>query len=541
MTSVQCGSFWQHSSSNVVDEILIKKLLLSHDPDHRLLDSEMLLSAVENVMFYATTSEEPVHDEPDEANLKSNIGNIELIESPEPLMHIIYKIAHEMLCKCPGKGDLHTRTMALFDLLGSHRWDAKVALAIAAFATSYGEFSLIMQLRPHSPLAVSVANLKQLPSNMSMLKPQLKALRLLFKTMVDLTKCIIEFEALPIVYVGLDIDNLAAMKSEIYITAYWIIRSALVCSSQITSLMAMKPEQVHVLTCHKSKKMLNLPLYVPMSFLHMLSPNTSKLNNSATSAEDQLHQKLLNLFKKSHIGNQKVLQMLFALKDDMPLKDGSTQERLGVSELESKVALLLISKPDLLPLEQLFFLVNQTYDHPHREKVEGSYAIIWVPISSSEVWTNAEEKRFNFLSNSVPFYLVRKPWSLNSAVINFMKQEWNYRGEAIMVVLDSKGTITSSNALDMVFVWGPRAYPFSLSRENELWGQQWTMQFITNEIHPILTQWIELFWLRLECMRRSKSRLGNNDSIEPTDIVLAEVSALLDNNDANGWTVYGKG
>ncbi|KAK8627460.1 hypothetical protein V6N13_135071 [Hibiscus sabdariffa] len=389
-----------------------------------------------------------------------------------------------------------------------------------------------------------------------------------------------------------------------------------------------------------------------MSFLHILTPTASKLNNSANFSyfcrhsnitiaawellsleymlsnvyshlrplvdafcrqrEVQLHQKLLNLFNKTHIDNQDVLRMLFALKDDLPLKDGSTQEKLGVSELKNKVVLLLISKPDLLPLEQLFFLVNQTYEHPQREKVEGSYAIIWVPISFSKVWTDAEEKWFNFLSNTMPFYSVRRPWSLNSAVINFMKQEWNYRGEAIMVVLDSEGTITSTNALDMVFIWGPRVYPFSLSRENELWdGEQWTMQLITNEIHPILTQlveegrniclygsenldWIrefnakmkdikdagmqleliyvgknnpdehikeilsiingeiqsnllsftkiELFWLRLESMRRSKSRLRNNASTESTsDHVLAEVSALLYNNDDNGWAVFGKG
>ncbi|KAE8705503.1 putative Sieve element occlusion e [Hibiscus syriacus] len=551
MTSVQRGSFWQHSSSYVVDEVLIKKLLLSHDPDRRRLNSEMLLSAVENIMFYATTSEEPVtpclvSDESDKANLKSNIGNIELIESPEPLMHTIYKVAHEMLCKCPGKGDLHTRTMALFDLLGSHRWDAKVALAMAAFATSYGEFSLIMQLRPHIPLAVSVANFKQLPSNMRMLKPQLNALRLLFKTMVDLTKCVIEFEALYIVHVGLNIDNLATMKSKIYVTAYWIIRSTLVCSSQITSLMAMKPEQVHVLTsnfsyfCRYSNikkaalELLSLEYMLSNMYRHL----RPLVDACCQQREDQLNQKLLNFFKKSHIDNQEVLRMLSS------------------------------------SIRAVVFLVNQTYDHPHREKVEGSYAIIWVPISSSEVWTNADERWFNFLSNSVPFYSVRKPWSLNSTVINFMKQEWNYRGEAIMVVLDSEGTITSSNALDMVFIWGPRAYPFSLSRENELWdGQQWTIQFITNEILPILTQRVEegrniclygsenLDWIKefnakmkdikdagmqlamiyVECMRRSKSRLGNDGSTEPTDHVLVEVLALLHNIDTNGWAVFGKG
>lgn len=135
--------------------------------------------------------------------------------------------------------------------------------------------------------------------------------------------------------------------------------------------------------------------------------------------------------------------------------------------------------------------MNQTYDHPHNDKIEGSYAIIWVPISFYEAWIDTEQKWFDFISNSMPCYLVRQPWSLNSAVVNFMKQEWNYGGEAIMVVLDSEGMITNLNALDMVFIWGSKAYPFSLSRENELWdGEKWKMQLITNEIHPILTQWV---------------------------------------------------
>lgn len=165
--------------------------------------------------------------------------------------------------------------MALFDFLGNYKWDAKVALALAALATSYGEFCLIMQLRSHVPLAVSIGNFKQLPTNtdINKLKPQLKALRSLFKTMVDLTKCIIEFEGLPIVHVGPDIENLPAMKSEIYVTAYWIIRSTLACSSQINNLTAKKPEQVHVLTLHKSKKNAYFPFICSNGFFFFFSSN----------------------------------------------------------------------------------------------------------------------------------------------------------------------------------------------------------------------------------------------------------------------------
>lgn len=50
-------AFSFHSSKYSEDDILIKKLLLTHDPDGRRLDSELLLRAMENVMCYATISE----------------------------------------------------------------------------------------------------------------------------------------------------------------------------------------------------------------------------------------------------------------------------------------------------------------------------------------------------------------------------------------------------------------------------------------------------------------------------------------------------
>lgn len=152
-----------------------------------------------------------------------------------------------MRCKWPGEDDLHMRTMFLFDLLGKYKWDAKMVIVLAAFATNYGEFWLLRELCPHNPLAVSIAMLKQLPNDLSTLKPRFKALNFLVKNMVDVTKCIIKFEGLPLSHVELD-KEVDVTKSYIYVSAYWVTRSALACSSLITDLIAMKPEQVHVLS-----------------------------------------------------------------------------------------------------------------------------------------------------------------------------------------------------------------------------------------------------------------------------------------------------
>ncbi|CAL2231136.1 unnamed protein product [Prunus armeniaca] len=136
------------------------------------------------------------------ATEKTHVCNMEF-GSQEPLGQTFCKISHEILCKCCDEGNLHTRTMLLFDLLGNYKWGSKVALVLASFVASHGEFRLLMQLYSSSP-SISVAMLKQLPADSSPLKPQFKALSLLVNAMVAVTKCIIKFEKLPLSHEELD-------------------------------------------------------------------------------------------------------------------------------------------------------------------------------------------------------------------------------------------------------------------------------------------------------------------------------------------------
>ncbi|KAJ4848711.1 hypothetical protein Tsubulata_042470 [Turnera subulata] len=586
-------TFSLHSASED-DEFLIKQLLLTHDPDGRRLDSELLLRAMEDVMRYTTISEVPEFGSHLDVSEQEDIRNIEIAGSKEKLAQIICRILNEFFCEGPGKGNLHARTMVLFDLLGKYGWDAKVVLTLAAFVTCYGEFWLILQLYPCHPLAASVAMLRQFPVNLSSLKPQFKALSLLVKTIVDVIKCIIKFEGLPFRFVKLDDEAMITKKSCFYTAAYWVARSILACSSQIKDLKANNPEQVHVPSLLSTNKLKNLYCtYVIKLDMHQHFP------------EVKMYQKLSESFQEAHDDNQEVLGMLLALKDDLPLKDCSTQAKVGVSELKEKVVVLLISKPELLPLECLLLLVQQTDDHPHNRP----YQIVWIPISASDAWNHSELEMFKFLSNYLSWYSIRKPWAMSSVIVKYIKQEWYCKDDnPIMVVLDSQGKVSHSNAIDMVLLWGgARTYPFSYLKEEELWvAENWTLQLLLDEIDPLLSRWVEegrniclygsdslewvrefnaklkpirssgvqlevlyvgdrninekvrhilaiineemhssllsitkinFFWLRLECMRRSKLRQGRATD---SDHILAEVTALLD-SDGQGWAVVGTG
>ncbi|KAF8040737.1 hypothetical protein BT93_B2844 [Corymbia citriodora subsp. variegata] len=319
--------------------------------------------------------------------------------------------------------------------------------------------------------------------------------------------------------------------------------------------------------------------------------------------EEKVEQKLVSLFQEIHRDNQEVLATLFLLKDKFPLKEKYSQAKVGLSELTGKVVMFLISKSEFPSPEEWLLLVHQANNLPQNKTVEGNYDIVWVPISSSCTWTDSEDRSFDYLSNCMPWYSLRRPHLLSPAVVNFIKQSWNYKEEPIMVVMDAYGAITNLNAVDMLRIWGVKAYPFSSSREEELWeAENWGLQLMFDGIDQLLTFWIErgknvciygsddlgwikefhskmeiisksmqleivyvgnrshhvqmmyipaniqghlsstkirFFWLRLESMRKSKLRLGKTVN---TDQTLQEVSALLDfDENDKGWAIFGEG
>ncbi|MCL7030102.1 hypothetical protein MKW94_014613 [Papaver nudicaule] len=120
------------------------------------------------------------------------------------------------------------------------------------------------------------------------------------------------------------------------------------------------------------------------------------------------------------------------------------------------------------------------------------YEIVWVPIPSSRTWTDEENKVFNQLSDILPWYSIRQPSRVSSAVINYLEQVSGFVGEPVMVVVDQNGRLANLNAIHMVYIWGPMAYPFSASREEELWEEvNWFGQLIADEIDPLLSKQVK--------------------------------------------------
>lgn len=135
--------------------------------------------------------------------------------------------------------------MAILNMLTSYSWDAKLALALGAFAVTYGEFWLVAQSYTSNQLAKAVAILKQLPEileHASMLKPQFDAIKNLIKAMVDISKCVFEFKQLPSHYITTDFDAISSANAHIPVAVYWTIRSISACAAQLTGLTLLGRE-----------------------------------------------------------------------------------------------------------------------------------------------------------------------------------------------------------------------------------------------------------------------------------------------------------
>lgn len=171
-------------------------------------------------------------------------------------------------------------------------------------------------------------------------------------------------------------------------------------------------------------------------------------------------------------------------------------KQVGISKLKQKVVMLLVSKPDVLPTNQILLLLKQTHEHPHHKNINQDYEIVWVPITSSETWTLDEHVSFDYLSNSLPWLSVRKPWLLNSTVVRMIREEWKFEENPLMVVLDPQGSVSNYNALDMVLIWGAKAFPFSDSREKELWEEEhWNMDLLLNGVDSFQTTMVRFLKL----------------------------------------------
>lgn len=487
----------RHLFSSSDDNAMLNQLRATHAPDGRDIDVKPLLHIIEDI-FHRAAPAIPGAIQGAQAHMDSlddktfQAGYSDMIEL---LAYTINKISCEISCKCSGSGDAHASAMVIFNMATNYAWDAKAVLALAAFAVYYGEFWLVAQLYMTNSLAKSVAILKQIPEIMEhsdSLKPKYEAIANLITAMINVTKCIVEFKELPSQYITPDTPAYESANALIPTAAYWIVRSIIACTSQITGLINMSHEYISSTT--EAWELSSLAHKVSNIYEHLRKQLDLCYKHINEKKHIEAYQMLVRLFETPHLDNMKILRVLIYSKDDQPpLFDGSTKKRVNVDVLRRKNVLLLVSDLDLSHEE--LSILDQMYQESrqHPTRMESQYEVVWLPVVDvSTPWTEQRQQQFEALQAMMPWYTVYHPSLLDPAVIRYIKEVWHFNKKPLLVVLDPQGRVANPNALHMMWIWGSMAFPFTSAREEALWREEtWRIELLADAIEPMLFQWMQ--------------------------------------------------
>ncbi|KAL3611996.1 hypothetical protein D5086_003016 [Populus alba] len=527
------------------DNVMMKQIVGTHAPDGREVDVKPLLHLVEDILKRATQQiDTSLTTSQAHAEMEDKTHQVNFVSMLDALSYTIDRISCEIAYKSLEGTDAHATTVALFNMLQSYSWDAKLVLTLAAFALNYGEFWLLAQIYSSNQLAKSMAILRQLPSIMEHsgpLKPRFDAINNLIKVMMDVARCVVEFKDLPPAYISNEVPALSTAMAHIPTAVYWTMRSVVACAAQITSLTTMGHEFSISTTV----------AWELSSLAHKLSNILDHLKKQLATCYQHIDEKrnvesfqvLKNLFEMIHIDNMKVLKALIYARDDIqPLIDGSSKKRVHLDVLRRKNVLLLISGLDMSNDE--LSILEQIYNEsrPHEARLDSQYEVVWVPIVDGSVQSDPILKeKFESMQSSMPWFTVYHPSLIEKAVIRFIKEVWHFRNKPILVVLDPQGKVVCPNALHMMWIWGSSAFPFTSLREESLWRDEtWRLELLVDGIDPVILNWIKegKYIFLLESMLYSKIQLGKLDDHDP---MMQEIKKLLSYDREGGWAVLSNG
>lgn len=157
--------------------------------------------------------------------------------------------------------------------------------------------------------------------------------------------------------------------------------------------------------------------------------------------------------------------------------------------LRRKHVLLLISDIDI-SLDEIQVL-EVLYKYERASSSELNYEIVWLPIVDRSDWNDSYQQKFLTLQSVMPWYTVNHPSIIEPAVIKYSKEKWRFVKKPIVVTLDPLGKVTCTNALNMMWIWGNVAFPFSTDKEESLWkAESWTIELFIDGLETNLPNWV---------------------------------------------------
>ncbi|KAK4413252.1 protein SIEVE ELEMENT OCCLUSION B [Sesamum alatum] len=472
----------------------------THSPDGRYVDCKPILKIAEEILDLAmaaeakhigATSTDTLEGTPaTEQEQHEQHGDSDLFKG---LSNIIKRLANEILRS--GGVEVHSTTISLLKSLSSYSWDAKLVLSLAAVALNYGEHLLLTELYLSNNLPEPMAILKgmvDIRQCSDILKPRVSALDSLIKSMMDLAKCVVEFNGLLSASSSLDVKASSVATDAIVTATYWTIRVA-VASANISQLN----------TEIGLEKISTTELWALSTLEHKLGSMKKHLENQLPFFRSHIEEKrqrdaydtLVFLTRVQPIDSLELLKVLLCPnEEEQPLYDASNKTTVKLDVLRNKTVLLLISGLNI-DKDQDFVILSDTYKESRMQETSAGnqYEVVWVPIvAPSDEWTPDMEKMLEDNRSTMPWYSVNHPNKIDPLVVKLIREQYHYQDQPIIVVLNRQGMVVNTNAIDMIWIWGNHGFPFSQAIEEALWKDGVSgLELIVNGFHHEIENWVK--------------------------------------------------
>ncbi|XP_057847960.2 putative disease resistance protein At4g19050 [Cryptomeria japonica] len=138
----------------------------------------------------------------------------------------------------------------------------------------------------------------------------------------------------------------------------------------------------------------------------------------------------------------------------------SNSKQVSIDSLQDKMVLFLISKLQIFPTE--FCALKEMYIETCGSH---QFEIVWMPIVDPyhDTWGPYVRTMEN-----MPWPAMGDPWSIEPAVLKFVKEDLNFQNSALLIVVDDKGKISNHNFKETIERWGVEAYPFTYEKLDKL-------------------------------------------------------------------------
>ncbi|CAL8073213.1 unnamed protein product [Prunus armeniaca] len=428
-------------------EVIYATHEVSHD--HDSFDVHSLFSITQSIIKCSKQIVDSIDQKVPQVYAE-NMGGITIAPSFSTPLCVLKSIVREVPCKAPGEKNAHDATLKILSKVSKYSWEAKAVLALAAFSLEYGEFWLSAQHQQSDQLAMSVAFLKGVPI---LLKPEnlkkrgraITDLNNVIMSTLQVIDCIFQLEKHSITYNDVKElrEILANARKDIWVNVYWCIITTVACATNIT-LLTSDEGNSHDLVQYSQKITIIL----------------SKLKQQLKICEEEIeklrpYKKLKNLF----LIPTEIIEVMKILIFST-IFDGSIKQLVHIDILRTKNVLLFISS-----LEISEDYINRLKEIYGFTKDNNEHKIVWIPIV--EKWTKDLQRKFEALRAKMPWYTVGQGGA-HIAGIKYIKEDWNFNGKPVVVVLNTKSQLQHSNALPMILIWGCQAFPFTLEKEEQL-------------------------------------------------------------------------